>query len=282
MMSRKEWTITMLEYTNIEAFPNAFLYAGRAPFEGDTPITYTICLLKSGEDMVLIDTGYDRTKPQSLAFSLAEAHQNYRSPAEVLEKVGVGAAEIKHVILTHAHWDHMGGLNLFPNAQFYIQKDELLKWVETAALPDEYRVIKTPVLGDDLMEAMDMVRAGRMTLIDGDVDGLFDGIDIRVAPYGHSWASNVILIHTKAGTYAFIGDVAYVKKNITGLENDGAALPNGLGIGGGYHMVKSMLDIKKWVGGDTGRILLTHEIGIWDEVKAEIAADGLHAGYVVK
>ena len=43
-------------------------------------------------------------------------------------------ADVAHVFITHAHFDHMGDTDEFPNATFYIQERELSKWVWAMAL----------------------------------------------------------------------------------------------------------------------------------------------------
>jgi glyoxylase-like metal-dependent hydrolase (beta-lactamase superfamily II) len=42
-----------------------------------------------------------------------------------LAKAGVKAAEIDVVVLTHLHWDHVGDVLKFPNAQFICSQEEL-------------------------------------------------------------------------------------------------------------------------------------------------------------
>jgi Metal-dependent hydrolases of the beta-lactamase superfamily I len=41
---------------------------------------------------------------------------------------------VTHVFITHAHFDHMGGTDDFPNATFYVQERELSKWVWAMSL----------------------------------------------------------------------------------------------------------------------------------------------------
>ena len=36
----------------------------------------------------------------------------------------VGRQDVTEVIISHAHWDHLDGADLFPKATVYIQKDE--------------------------------------------------------------------------------------------------------------------------------------------------------------
>jgi len=42
-----------------------------------------------------------------------------------LAKAGVKPEEIDIVVLTHLHWDHVGGVTEFPNAEFIVSKKEL-------------------------------------------------------------------------------------------------------------------------------------------------------------
>ena len=48
----------------------------------------------------------------------------FENPAEVIGRLGVDAATVEHVVLTHLHWDHAGGVRLFPRATFYLQESE--------------------------------------------------------------------------------------------------------------------------------------------------------------
>jgi N-acyl homoserine lactone hydrolase len=47
----------------------------------------------------------------------------------VLAEAGVSPADVQHVFLTHAHFDHTGNTDAFPNATFYLQERELSKWI---------------------------------------------------------------------------------------------------------------------------------------------------------
>jgi glyoxylase-like metal-dependent hydrolase (beta-lactamase superfamily II) len=49
-------------------------------------------------------------------------------PAPILSgmaEYGVSPGEVDYVILTHLHWDHADNNEMFPNAEFLVQKDEL-------------------------------------------------------------------------------------------------------------------------------------------------------------
>lgn len=51
-----------------------------------------------------------------------------------VKSIGVQPEDITHVILSHLHLDHAGGVGLFPNAKYIVQKDE----VHYAYAPDSF------------------------------------------------------------------------------------------------------------------------------------------------
>ena len=87
-------------------------------------INYYIFCIKGDAETVVVDAG--------LTLELAKQREldGYVSPAEVLARIDVEAADVRHVIVTHMHFDHANGVSLFPQATFYIQEDEYRFWVE--------------------------------------------------------------------------------------------------------------------------------------------------------
>jgi len=88
------------------------------------PLTlhYFVWLIMGGPHPVLVDTGFRDDDAQ------ARGIKNYVSPAEVVERFGVGASDVPLCLISHLHYDHWAGHTLFPKAQFWIQKDEVAFW----------------------------------------------------------------------------------------------------------------------------------------------------------
>lgn len=278
----RDYTITVLEYGVQIGFSNAMVFSG---YYGDgerTNVTYTFNVIRAGEEIILVDTGYDARNAENQALADGVNLTCYQSPDRVLEKIGIHAADVKHVILTHAHWDHMGGISLFPNATFYLQKEELTQWITTMTLPKEYDTLKASISCTDLELCVGLIKERRLVLLDGDVDNLFPGIHIRVARNGHSFASSLVLVETRGKTYVMVGDCAYVKANILGGRGDGVSMPNGFAVGSTYNAICTLQDILKYADGKIEHVLIGHEVGTWEQYPSEQTEDGLHIAYVEK
>ncbi|MGE4585435.1 MAG: N-acyl homoserine lactonase family protein [Sphaerochaeta sp.] len=94
--------------------------------DGDINVTHFVpsmlYLIRDGEEDYVVDTGFSDTQAQTRIYGLAFHRQD--SYLDVLERVGIEPGKVKHLILTHLHWDHMANLALFPNARIYCQSVE--------------------------------------------------------------------------------------------------------------------------------------------------------------
>src|SRR4030095_12656211 len=44
----------------------------------------------------------------------------YRQPDSMLQKINIRPEDITDIIVTHPHWDHIGGIDLYPNAMVWM------------------------------------------------------------------------------------------------------------------------------------------------------------------
>jgi len=59
------------------------------------------------------------------AVAAKRGRQHLRCPTEGLRLLGVDAASVKDVVITHLHYDHVGNFELFPKASFHLQDLEM-------------------------------------------------------------------------------------------------------------------------------------------------------------
>ena len=93
-------------------------------------IAFVIWLIRGGGHTILFDSGFHRD-----TFLKMFPTTDYLRPDEAVKLAGVQPADVTDIVISHAHWDHMDGLDLFPKAQVWIQKDEYRYYTMDAWLP---------------------------------------------------------------------------------------------------------------------------------------------------
>lgn len=84
-------------------------------------------LIDMGKDVILVDTGLPAGTPEEKPDKNSPAYtgKDICTYMEALEKLGYSANQITKILLTHRHSDHSGELKSFPNAQIYVNSEEL-------------------------------------------------------------------------------------------------------------------------------------------------------------
>ena len=110
-----------VRFGTLPQFRVAGLVAGADPSRrADIPVM--VWLLKgSNGRRVLVDSGFYRQK-------LVDQWkvQSFRTAADAVTAAGVRPDEITDIIVSHAHWDHVGGVELFPKATIWTARGVLV------------------------------------------------------------------------------------------------------------------------------------------------------------
>jgi glyoxylase-like metal-dependent hydrolase (beta-lactamase superfamily II) len=152
---------------------------------------------------VLFDAGFYRDK-----FLKVWKPTNFQRPSEAIAKIGLAPDAITDIIISHVHWDHLDGVDLFPRAKVWIQKAEYEHYVDDAGLP-KAEAIDT---ADAAMLAQ-LKKAGRVMLIDGDGKEIIPGITVYTGGR-HTYASQYVGVRTAKGTVVLASDNAYMYENL--------------------------------------------------------------------
>jgi phosphoribosyl 1,2-cyclic phosphodiesterase len=97
----------------------SLIFLGGDPNDGPMTFDYFVWLAIGNGRKVLIDTGFNK------AVADRRGGNWLRCSSEAVEMVGLSAADITDVVITHLHFDHAGNLDKFPNAVFHIQDKEM-------------------------------------------------------------------------------------------------------------------------------------------------------------
>jgi len=153
--------------------------------------------------VVLFDAGFYRDK-----FIKAWKPTGFVRPSEAIAKIGLAPDAITDIIISHVHWDHLDGADLFPRAKIWIQKDEYEHYVDGDGRP-KGNTIDTA----DAAMLGQLQKAGRVVLIDGDNKEIMPGITVYTGGR-HTYASQYLGVKTAKGTVVLASDNAYTYENL--------------------------------------------------------------------
>jgi glyoxylase-like metal-dependent hydrolase (beta-lactamase superfamily II) len=260
MPEANNWDVYVIEFARSKDQPMDGLISG-AHADGVVDLPFAFVMARRENRVALIDTGFMREgggEDMAVKFGIPY----WISPVRMLAELGVQPDDVTDIVISHAHFDHMGSIGKFPKARIWIQKRELLSWHEAMALPPQFGFITAIINPDDLRNAFDASVEHRLTLLDGDKDNLVPGIHARFGE-GHTMGQQFVVIETARGRLVISGDCVYDVRNIKGYNNDGVYVPLANGVGSIWEQLKTMDRINTEIGGDIQRLVILHDIRRW-------------------
>lgn len=228
-------TVYALKYASTSTPFPVGQWAKGGPMNDSVGIDFVIWLIKGNNGKnILVDAGFLSDIPNAKDFGLA----NYTRPDSMLLKLGVKATDISDIIFTHPHWDHLDGIDLFPNAHIWIQKEDYNYFVGDAWRSDSTH---GGFHKRDVIKIVELNLAGKVTLVDGDDKEILPGIKVFTGSR-HTYNSQYVLVNTGKNKIVLASDNIWIYYN---LEHMAPAPPYGTFDAAGY--VKSMQRMKTQV-----------------------------------
>ncbi len=260
MTQTATWDVYVMEFARSRNQPWVDLISGMYQ-EGVMDLPFSFILARQGARNLLIDTGFMQDDNCS-GFSRKFGIPTWISPLRMLAELGLKAEDISDIVVSHAHFDHMGAIAEFPVAQIYIQKSELLSWYEMIALPRRFGHLTAIIDPDNLRTALEASIQHRVTLIDGDKDNILPGLHLRLGA-GHTLGQQFAVIETEAGRRVVSGDCVYSRRQFTGHNNDGVYVPLNNAVGSVWEQLKTIDKMNEELAGDLSRLIVLHDIERW-------------------
>jgi glyoxylase-like metal-dependent hydrolase (beta-lactamase superfamily II) len=199
-----QYEIYALRYATIPDFPVSGLVAG-AQRGRKMDIAMMFWLIRGGGRNILFDSGFYR--PQ---FFKHWHVTDYVKPSEIIARVGLKPEDITDVIISHMHWDHADGADLFPKAKIWIQKDELEYYAGEAW---QSRRTHGGIDPEDVLMLVKLNTEGRVGLVNGDAQEILPGITCYIGGK-HTYQSQYITVTTAAGDVVLASDNVYLYENL--------------------------------------------------------------------
>jgi N-acyl homoserine lactone hydrolase len=152
-------------------------------------------LIRHGADWLLWDTGYPDSVADKPVTSPVGTATRAKTLAAQLAEIGVKPPDVRFVAVSHTHGDHVGNVDMFPDATLLIQKAEL-DWAFAPGKPAPFKA-ERPV-----------------RRLEGDLDVFGDGSVTVLSTPGHTPGHQSLLVHlSKTGWVVLSGDAAHFKDN---------------------------------------------------------------------
>ena len=193
-----------IRYGTLANFPVRGLIAG-ADTTRRLDAALTLWLVRGNGRLVLVDAGFYRDK-----FIQRWKPVDYISPAEAVKKVGVVPEEITDIIISHVHWDHADGADLFPKARVWIQRDEYQHHITPNGASRNNAIDEV-----DAQMFHSLSRAGRVQQVNGDSTEIIPGITVFTGGK-HTFGSQYVTIRTAGGTAVVASYNLYLYENLDG------------------------------------------------------------------
>ena len=202
----EKFDVYAVRFATIANFPVSSLISG-ADRSRRLDIAMTVWVLKGVNGRVaLVDSGFHRDQ-----YFTSFAVKDFVLPSEAIAPLGIKPEDVTDIFLSHMHWDHAGGIDLFPAARVWVQKDEFEYYTGEAW---QSRNTHGGIDADDVLEMVKRNTMGRVTLVRGEDETSISGIGFHVGGK-HTWQSQFVSVQTRAGsTVVLASDNVYLYENL--------------------------------------------------------------------
>jgi glyoxylase-like metal-dependent hydrolase (beta-lactamase superfamily II) len=200
-----KYEVYAVRFATLANFPLSSLVAG-ADRERRIDIAMMIWVLKGVDGRVaIVDTGFHRER-----YFTQFTVKDYIAPSEAIAPLGLKPADVTDILLSHMHWDHAGGIDLFPAARVWIQKEEYDYYTG-----DAWQSPRTHggIDAEDVVEIVKRNTQGRVSFVRGDDDTSLSGLMFGVGGK-HTWASQFVTVQTRTSTVVIASDNMYLYENM--------------------------------------------------------------------
>jgi glyoxylase-like metal-dependent hydrolase (beta-lactamase superfamily II) len=201
-MPSDQYRVYAVRYGHRDSVPawEAFHKEHAAPPLG---MDYFVWAITNGQRTVVVDTGFAEEE------GTRRGRTFLRSPVDGLAQLGIDAAHVEHVVLSHFHYDHIGGQALFPRATFWVQEAEMQFYTGRHATRPAFR---GSIYLPDILSIVTLNYEGRVKFNDGDAE-IVPGVWVHAAS-GHTAGMQIVSAETNRGRAVLTSDASHYYANM--------------------------------------------------------------------
>jgi glyoxylase-like metal-dependent hydrolase (beta-lactamase superfamily II) len=218
--------------------------------DGPFRVDYHLWVLRSATTTVLVDTGFARGPAE------ARGRTVLVEPADAYRRLGVDTDGRHPLVVTHAHYDHIGNVGLFPRATVVLSAAELDFWTSPLA--------GRPLIGhftepDEVAVLARAEQEGRLCRFSGSTE-VAPGVVVTEVG-GHTPGQCMVTVPTSAGVVLLTSDVVHFTEE---LDRD---MPFAFvtDLPATYRALQTVRDLV--AGGAVDHVLTGHDAGLLERLE---------------
>ena len=173
------------------------------PHDAPMSMDYFVWGIRSDKRAIVVDLGFEHSD------GVARGRTPLCCPADGLATIGIDAATVEDVIITHMHYDHGGNVAKFPNARFHLQDAEM-EYATGRAMT--HAVLRHSYSVDNVTDMVRMVFKDRVVFHSGDAD-IAPGVSVHHVG-GHTRGMQFVRVNTARGQVVLASDACHYYENV--------------------------------------------------------------------
>lgn len=197
------YEVYALRYATVDRKRRENFIATPDPHEGAMPMDYYVWVIRNGERVVLVDTGFnaDAAKARGRTF--------LRCPVDALTVLGIAPSTVRDVIITHLHYDHAGNVRKLPKARLHLQERELHY---ACGCHMRFDALRHAYAVEDVVDVVRGVYDKRVDFYQGH-DEIAPGLQLLHIG-GHTEGLQAVRVHTARGWIVLASDASHYYENM--------------------------------------------------------------------
>jgi glyoxylase-like metal-dependent hydrolase (beta-lactamase superfamily II) len=224
------YEVLAVHYGSLEARKSDLFYRYESYGETDEAVEMAYfywILLRDGET-ILVDTGFDPT------VAARRGRRCLCAPVDALRALGFDPADVSTLVITHLHYDHVGNLDAFPDAQLVVPRKELDFWTGPTAARYQFASHVEP---EEIAWLERAQRSGRVRLTE-ETEEIRDGVTAIVVG-GHSPGQQVTVVAGESGDVVLTSDAVHFYEELE-LDRPFGVVADLEEMYGAYDLVKDL------------------------------------------
>lgn len=224
------YDVVAVHYGSLDTRKSELFYRYESYGDADAAVqmAYYFWILLGGDGTILVDTGFDPD------VGARRGRRCLCAPMEALARLEVDASSVSTLVVTHLHYDHVGNLAAFPEAQLVVPKRELEFWTSPHAVRHQFAAHVEP---DEIAHVEAARRSGRVRLTE-DTEEIVPGVT-GIVVGGHSPGQQVTVVAGGRGDVVLTSDAVHFYEELE-LDRPFGVVADLEAMYGAYDLVKDL------------------------------------------